>query len=386
MAKVINFYITYTNQECYTYPDTTGEHSRLEKLAANTQLTIYVKSDGTGPYEENGYYRIRTGTVTGGTHWIYSGYCTALVEDTTTTIDQCLPPESIVLDSVLRSLTIAGGAGGDLNDFLGYQVSWRDAEVGTEEYSEWSADVMVDTTESTIAYEVSAPPGKIRQFRVRTVGSAGEEHYSSYVICETVLLGNTSPDAVVVQFPNAGAQTNSATPVIGIMVPEDADGDTLTIKRKIDSGAWENVGIHTSGLYCDQLPELSIGEHVIAYKTADAYAESSEIDFAIIVLNHSWRRQINTGDVIANENISHVADINEMLDAVNVQRVFYCLPQIELRGTVGRFGDWKPQMEQMIEAIQTTGMVIAKSLEFDVVPSYPTASTINAIRRQLKAF
>lgn len=387
MATKINYYVCYVKHECYVYTDA-GEGDPGEKVFEDQQLTIEVTGSvgNQSPIEENGYYRIRTGTVNSGTWWIHNSHVTDLVPNTTTTTDTCTAPTSVTLNTSTKVLTITGGKGGDLNTFQGYQVSWRDAAIGTTSYGSWSSPVTVSSSSTTATYTVTAPAGYVRQFRARTIGSAGSSYYSAYVTCGTTLTGNTAPGAPTFKLPADSATTRSQTPVVVLTVPADADGDTLTLYRKIDSGSWTTVKTLASGTVYDQLPTLAAGSHTVYYKLADSYAESSAVSRTFTVQTQSWSRAITTGGVISNANISHVADINEMLAVLNAQRTYYGLSTIALTGTVGRFGDWKAQMDQMITAVKASGTAAGKTLSFATVPTYPTASVINEIRTQLTTF
>ena len=375
MAKVITSYAAQLTERGYVYssPDIYSSKTQYEPGTPITLPSNYAaRMDGEfypvdAPYGWVQYY------IVGG-----------ITPNYTTTTDACSPPTSITLSG--STLTISGGAGGDLNTFQGYQVSWRDANIGTSSYGAWSSDVTVSSSNTTVTYGVSAPAGKTRQFRARTIGSAGGSYYSAYVTCGATLTGNTGPSAPAIYLPAGGAGTYSKTPVIKLMIQADADGDTLTIKRQIDSGNWTTIVAQKSGLYYDQLPSLSVGNHTIRYKAADSYVESGNNSITITVVDHNWRRTIATGTVISNASVSHVADINEMLAVMNAQRAFYGLGSVTLPGTVGRFGDWKAQMEKLQAGIVETGKSVNKTISFGTVPSYPTASIINAIRTQLKAF
>lgn len=375
MAKVVENYSANLTERGYIYssPDIYSSKTQYESGTALTLPADYDQRMSDIFYPVNAPY--------GWVQWHIVGNITPNYKTVT---DACSPPTSITLSG--STLTISGGAGGDLNTFQGYQISWRDANIGTSSYGAWSSDVTVSSSNTTVTYGVSAPAGKTRQFRARTIGSAGGSYYSAYVTCGATLTGNTGPSAPAIYLPAGGAGTYSKTPVIKLMIQADADGDTLTIKRQIDSGGWTNITTQKSGLYYDRLPSLGIGNHTIRYKAADSYAESGNNSITITVVDHSWKRTITTGTVISNGSISHVADINEMLAAVNMQRAFYSMSAISLPGTVGRFGDWKAQMDRMLTSIKECGVAANLSLSFNESPAYPTASTVNAIRQWTKEF
>ena len=299
-----------------------------------------------------------------------------------TVTDPCTAPTSVTLSG--KTLTIKGGAGGDLNTFSGYGISWRDRVVGTSTWGSWISDTVVNSTSTTVTYTVTAPAGYERQFRARTLGGAGSSYYSAYVTCGTTLTGNTAPGTPTFRLPAADATSRSQTPVMVLSVPADADGDTLTLKRQIDSGSWVTVKTIKQGAVYDWLPTLASGSHTVRYKLADPYAEGSAASRTFTVSPATWGRTIATGTVISNKTVSHRADINELLTVVNAQRAFYGLAAVSLPGTVGKFSDWKSQMQQLLTAINAIRTAAGQNAESLTIPAYPTASTFNSLREYAK--
>lgn len=372
----IRYYKTTANNTCYAtqYSDNSGAQIKIDNGEVINLMPNYKET------AENGHWRLYSHN----SYWLHNSYISRDITPVYAT-DKCTAPTSITLDVNTKILTISGGAGGDLNDFTGYRVRWRDALIGEEFGGTWSESVVVASTNTTATYEVTAPPGYVRQFAARTIGSAGSEYYSNYVICSTTLTGNTAPSTPSIIFPTNGKTTYSTTPVIGVNCPADVDGDTMSLYRKIDSESWESIGTLISGNQFDALPSLSTGEHTVYYKLADDYEESESVSVMFTVSELEWTRTISTGTVISNKNISHKADIDQMLTVLNTQCEWYGNSPIEFIGTLGRFGDWKAQMEQMEAAISSNVTTAGKTVTFDTVPSYPTASVINEIRAQLTA-
>lgn len=161
----------------------------------------------------------------------------------------------------------------------------------------------------------------------------------------------------------------------------------MTLCRKMDSGDWEPLGTINGNYVLDALPTLSDGSHTIQYKLLDIYgATSATISLAVTKKALAWTRSIAPGTVISNKEVSHQTDISQMLDVLNAQCAWYGKTSVTLTGTLGRFGDWKAQMEQMLSAIKANADAAGKTMKYDGVPSYPTASVINTIRTQLQAF
>lgn len=376
MAQVITSYSAKMASTGYIYasPDIYSSHVQYDVGTALTLPADYA-SRMSGEFYP----------VSAPSGWVLYYEIGSITPNYKTVTDACTAPTSVTLSG--KVLTIKGGAGGDLNTFSGYGISWRDAAIGTTSYGSWTSDVTVSSSNATVTYNVTAPSGYVRQFRVRTLGSAGSSYYSAYVTCGTTLTGNTAPSKPSIVFPASGKYTYCATPVVKVSCPADPEGDTMTLYRKVDSGSWTSIGTLTSGNKLDTLPTLSTGNHTIYYKLADSYGlESSSVSISVTKVALTWTRTIATGTVISNEKVSHKADITQMVTVLNAQCGWYGNNTITLPGTVGRFGDWKAQMEQMETAIKANATTAGKTVSFDTVPSYPTASVINAIRTRLTAF
>lgn len=373
MAKVVDQYSAVMNSTDYIFdrPDVAGEKTQYDygqelRLPANYSER---ETDGFYPvtYPENGWIRY---------------YIVAEITPIYKTVtDKCTPPTSLTISG--KQLIIAGGAGGDLNTFTGFGVSWRERNITGNEWGGWSTETV--TTSRNV--DVTANAGKVRQYRARTQGSAGESYYSDYVVCETLVSGNTAAKTPSILLPSNGAVSSSLTPVVVISCSADNEGDAMKLQRSIDGGDWMKVAdvAGTGGTVYDQLPAQTAGQHTIRYKLADINnAESAAVSVAIVISAAAWTRTIAAGDIISNKEISHVADINEMVAAVNVQRMYYGLDVIKLPGTVGRFADWKMQMQSMLDAVnQNIAAAGKKAIKTTVTSAYPNAETINAIRQSV---
>ena len=370
MAKTIVAYSAVMTSTDYIFdrPDSSGDKTQYDY---GTELRLpadYASRENNGfypvTYPENGWVRYY---VVGSISPIYE-----------TTTDKCKAPTSVTLNTSTKTIAISGGAGGDLNTFTGYGVSWRDAKIGTTSYGAWSSDVTV-TGGTTVKYTVSAPNGYIRQFRVRTLGSAGESYYSDYVVCDTTLTANVAPSTPTILKPVENTKTFHASPIAVIECAADPDKDAMTLFRQIDNGSWVAVSASPVGTVYDQLPALGIGQHTVSYKLADPYAESAVSKRTFTVADHLWSRTIKTGDVISNPYISHRNDITEMLSAINTQRAFYGIGGISLTG-VGNFKSWALCMQTLLNGINACRTATGLEAQALDIPAYPTALVINTIR------
>ena len=376
MAQVIvNYSATVSigggsNAYVYSQPD---NNTTVGFYSNGDQIMLYADYASTA---QNGRYHV--GSTPGG--WMSYMYISNIRANYQTVADPCTAPSTVTLNTATKVLTITGGAGGDLNTLAGFGVSWRDRTIGSDTWGAWSADQV--STARTVT--VTAPAGKERQFRVRTRGSAGETYFSAYVQCATLLVGNTAPGTPAVTYPANNATTLSLTPAVVVTCPAEPEGDAMTLKRQVDGGSWQTVASvpGAGGVVRDRLPTLSAGTHTIRYTLTDTYGlESGAASVTLMASPPAWSRAIVTGSVIANQSISHRADILELRTAVNAQRAYYGLATMTLPGTVGNFSDWRPQMLALQTAIGSAFAVAGVAApNWASVPGWPTAAVIQQIR------
>lgn len=352
----------------YQYADGSGAKERIY-----SGTVIYLHKDYKSRITNSRYLMVDPAG------WLNYNYCKEIEPVYETTTDYCTAPTSLAIDTATKVMTITGGGGGDLNAFTAFGVSWRERSINSSTWGAWSEDE--DVTGRTVS--VAANAGRVRQYRVRTKGSAGSTYYSGYTVASTLLNGNSAAGTPTVEVPSSGAITFCHSPTIRIQCPADPDGDMVTLKRSIDSGAWTDVSTATgdSKVY-DHLSGLTNGTHTVRYKLVDTNdAESATDSVSFTVTGHSWGRAIAPGDVISNEQVSHRADIEELLAAVNSACAFYSVPDCVLEGVVGVFGDWRRQMEGLEKKMNECLLAANKgAYSFAAVPGYPAAGVINEIR------
>lgn len=359
---------------CYAQPD---ESSRATRLSNGDALVLpsWYANEITG-----GMLRI-TQPKNG---WIFSCNVSGIQPVYATTVDPCTAPSLVALNASTRLLTITGGAGGDLNTLTGFGISWRDRDLNSAEWGSWTTDTI--TTKST--FTVTAPAsGKVRQFRVRTRGSAGSSYFSSYVSCKTLLSGNTVVTPVIL-FPVSGSVSQSPAPWLIVYCPPDPDTETQNVYVQIDGGEWEHLTECDPGEITEshsQLLDLSPGKHTVAVRMEDASGGVSPVDSTLFTMKaFEWNRPIASGDIISNQKVSHRADLLEMLDSLNVLRAYYGLPPIaRLPGYVGRFSDWPAQIEALKEGINDVRALKGESGLLLGSSNWPKASIINRLRETI---
>lgn len=376
MAKVVDYYSATAGGSStmyyYRYADNTSAATRIY-----TGTVIHLAAD-YGSRITNGMYLMRS--PSGWIHW----YHVQNIEPVYKTItDACTAPTALALDPSARVLAITGGAGGDLNEWTGFGVSWRERRINDSVWSEWSEDETVAGRSVT----VTVNSGMVRQFRVRTLGAAGSAYYSDYVVCDTLLNGNTAAGTPVVLLPLSGLATCAAAVMVKIECPAEPDGDAMTLQRSLDGSAWATAAnVSASGGLAYDLFSVFEGTHTLKYRLVDANGEAGgEDSITFSCVPCTWTRAIAAGDVIASREISFASDIREMLERVNLQRAFHGLSDLSLPGTVGRVGDWHSQLSAMQQAVNECRAAVGRAAwGFDEPSGWPSAQQINQLRTAIE--
>lgn len=351
----------------YAKPDNTSKATRIYKgtkvvlpadYASRVTNTMYpITSPGKG--------------------WMYFYNLTGITPEYKTTTDACSPPEKLEISG--NVLTITGGAGGDLNALTGFGVSWRLREIGTEAWGAWGEDLVTDHR----TVEVMAESGYERQYRVRTMGTAGQQYYSKYVVCSDLVSGNVPAGVPVILRPQDGAATGVARPAIWVRCPAEPDGDNMTLQRSLDDGEWTDVAqiAPEGGEVYDPLT-VDVGQHTVTYRLKDANGETGGTASVTFVREaRTWNREINTGDIISSESVSFADDIREMVQRINETCDFYALSRLELPGTIGLFEDWLEQLLAMREAMNRCRAAVGlPEYAYQTTSAWPSAREINWLR------
>lgn len=301
-----------------------------------------------------------------------------------TLIIPCKPPTAVSLDVPTRTLTFTGGQGGELNTLTGYGISWRDRLINSADWSAWTEDLVCENTE----FPVSDPPsGQIRQFRIRTLGSAGSSYFSGYVLCKTQLIHSEKP-APVILYPMSGSSSRSAAPWLIVHCPAAEEEQQLYLQ--IDEEEWNSVTICDANIITEShslLKNLQPGLHSLRVKLiGETSGSESIVDSALFTQEpFAWSRSIASGDVIASRTVSHRRDLLEMLETLNIIRAYYGLPPIEaLPGYVGRLSDWQKQITTLQEGLNEVLTAKEETPRTFSTASWPTASVISQLREAME--
>lgn len=111
----------------------------------------------------------------------------------------CTAPSTVTLDATLvntsTTLRWSGASGGTNNAITGYDIQYcEETSAGSGSFGSWQSYASVGVV-SACTVNAAATSGVARQFRVRTMGAAGESYYSGYTSCASSLVKNTPPTA-----------------------------------------------------------------------------------------------------------------------------------------------------------------------------------------------
>lgn len=183
--KVIDYYSAKAsgNVNIYRKPDNTSQ--KMGSVSTGEELSLKHPMNAN-----NGFYQLTSD------YWIpWHGVDSSTVREVYHyETDRCIAPTSVTLNVATNLLNITGGAGGDLNTMIGYEVEWRERNINSSQYSSWGGTETVRST-GTAALVVAVTIGKARQYRIRTIGDAGEDYYSTWVICAAEVFSSTSQKA-----------------------------------------------------------------------------------------------------------------------------------------------------------------------------------------------
>ena len=376
MAKVIDRYSAAAGgSSCmyyYQYADNTSKATRIY-----TGEAIYLDKN-YGERITNSMY-----LMVDPSGWIPWYYVRDIKPVYRTVTDACTMPSKVTLDAAAKTLSITGGEGGDLNEMTGFGISFRERAISSTAWSEWSSDAVITSR----SVSVSVGSGMVRQYRARTLGEAGAAYYSDYVVCETLLNGNTAAGTPVVLAPVSGMETTTATPVVKIDCPPEQDGDDMILQRSLNGGAWTDAAtLNGEGGVVYDVLAVPEGMHTVRYRLMDSNGETGGEDSILFHrVSKIWRRMIGTGSVIANPEISFVRDIHELHDRVNSVLAFYGRGAVALPGVPGRLADWRSQLDVMQQAVAECRQSMGLSdVGFWPAQAWPNAAQINLLRTTLE--
>ncbi len=268
-------------------------------------------------------------------------------------------------------------------NLAGYQVQQQLSADGVT-WGDWADVTTVTANAATVSPSVNR--GQYVHFRVRSVDSLNAA--SSWAESSAVRR-NRVPDAPVILCAGALDRV-AASPVFAVTAVEEPDGEAMTVQYMVEAPngaqelAWTDGGVLPSSggkaAFRGKLV-LETGAHRLLVRLVDASGGvSASASSTFTVGTIPWARTIASGDVIADTAISHQADINELLEQVNLCRARVGLAAITLPGTLGAFADWQKQMTALLEGAGGCYTAVKETAEAVDVPVYPAAAAVNALR------
>lgn len=335
---------------------------------------------------ERGYYRrFRARTLGSAGASYYSGF----VESANSVRRNRLPiaPASISASPGIYesgNIAISWPAGSDPDGNLSsYTVQYQTSADGVN-WSGW-ADLTITAAVST-AHAPGLTRGHYIRYQVRSNDGFG---VSSGYTQSGVVRRNQTPGAPPIVLPVPGVATYSLKPGLKVTVPAEPDGQAQKLQVSVDWGSYTDFVAGLSGAGATITPSINLatGAHTLTLRLVDSLgAAGPEVSHGITVVSPTWTRPLGTGTVIANGSIGHRNDINELLARINTARAFYGLSASALPGTVGKWADWKGQIEALQAALGACFTAVGKAVpSWTAVPAYPTAAIINQLRTQILA-
>ena len=284
------------------------------------------------------------------------------------------------------NITLTWTAGTDADGNLsGYEIGYSISSNG----STWGNWTVLANVGGILTYNHAPstsvlPGGSYIKYRIRSKDNLNV-YSSSYRESSAVMKNSPSSAPVIVVPAVANAVIDSLTPALKINYANDPDGQSQRLRiQAIKDGTtrWNTeivVGKNAGTAVVRMgLPENGVYEiHAWIY---DGFIDSEIATCTINASAAAWNRQITTGTVIANTNISHQADITEIIEKANHVRAYYGLEAFEETGN-GYFARWKPIMDDIAAKLLEAYAVVGETKAWEGASIYPSAATVNAVRQ-----
>lgn len=273
-------------------------------------------------------------------------------------------------------------------NLAGYQIQQQLSADGAT-WGAWTDAGTVSTNAATVSPAVNR--GQYVRFRVCAADAL--QAVSAWTE-SSVIRRNRVPDTP--QIICGGELDRVATsPVFAVTAGEEPDGESMRVQYMLEAQngaqelAWTDAGILSSAggtLAFRANAGLETGTHRLLVRLVDTSGGVSDSASSLFtVAEIAWAREIAAGDVIADEDISHRADITELLKQVNLCRKRAGLVEITLPGTVGAFADWQKQMTALMDGVNACSAAVKETgttqrAAAPTVTAYPSAAVVNSIR------
>lgn len=283
------------------------------------------------------------------------------------------------------------------HDLVGYTVEYSIKLYGQDSWSDWN---LAGTSETAnYSWDWSDGVG-LSEVKFHVYARDAEHNTSGYSEeSDTVLHEIVDP----ILWPKNGNVTHKHNPIIRFMARFEAPS-RVYISR--DRTAWTmctNLIEDADHIYPEEVPA---GIHVVFFVSPIEPGTTSNDGFYLRLgddheigyhdLHYepfNYAREIESGSVIADENISHRDELYQMLGYVNSARQYYGLPTITFSDPVGYFATWRNNVCQLQNGVSEATSVLMSAMGADQpydprdpesLPQWPDSYEFNLIRTQLQ--
>ena len=270
-------------------------------IANSGKITTYIRRY-TGSTVGNAYYLATTSETSG----VIQSHNTVMSSGNLTctphirinyeiTTTKCEPPKNLKITPTkiqnkeggsLATLTWEAGVGGNNNKIVGYEIA---------EQSNSGSYVSLYVTAKTsldISYN-NSPVGNVYRYKVRTVGSAGENYHSDYTEPVSCTIINSKPVISSLKADNTKIPTNGAT-VKFSWEGTDVDGDALTYSYKLVNENGTTISSNTTTSKSVSIAVGVKGNKTFYVKAYDKTAYSDEVSIQLQYNNKPGKPIIKT--------------------------------------------------------------------------------------------
>jgi hypothetical protein len=348
-------------------------------LAAASGSTTVSPSGTRGSYRKYRIYAQGTAGYDWASPWKESS--NSLRRNQAPVAPASLSASPAIYESGNVSLSWPAGTDPD-NNLSGYTIQYR-TSMDASSWGTWIFLTDVGTVTS-YAFAATMTRGQYIQFQIRAKDALG---VTSGWRASGNVRKNQLPLTPAFVFPVSGKTCCSGLPYIKASMDAEPDGQTQKLQIKIDEGAWADLtGLASGARTVIQRmtgAAMGVGSHTIYLRSCDSQgAVSAQTQRTVTVADPAWSRTIGPDSVMVPDGVSHIAEIQQMLDCVNDILAFYGLTAVTLPGTLGYFRDWLPQMTALQAGLESAYAAVSAAVPAWISPerNAPRADVVNQIR------
>ncbi|MDR1821148.1 MAG: fibronectin type III domain-containing protein [Oscillospiraceae bacterium] len=287
-------------------------------------------------------------------------------------------------------LSWSGASAGYGNAITGYEVQYRDSADGSA-WGEWMNSTTVANTAASGSLTVSPPAfrGYCRQFRVRTLGSAGSGYCSGWILSGNTLRRNQAP-AVPLLAPTGGGSSFNPRPFVLGTADTEPDGNVQTLKAAFGTQAIVQQAIASAGQAFAVRPAANIsGQVQVTIYMTDSFGVNSGSSIRTIKVDGA-----DFSAIIPGKTRVRAAHVTELRSAIDKLRLYYGLGAYSwtpITPNVTSTGDWATHVLELRAAIgdiiQTVNTFAAGSIPApaytDISDGVPKAAALTELQQLL---